>query len=137
MKRSENNNRSRNLKLMSAAILFGAMFTVLLVPAFGQQEVDPTWYDPSPTQVMSAHQVQAVAADQSAQLLVAESGSQRTVVSAASAANSTKSSEKRAHLNQRQRDATSKNVGTPAAENRLPATTRADEKSAAASVPSL
>jgi hypothetical protein len=135
MKRSESNNRSRNL--MSAAILFGAMFTVLLVPAFGQQEVDPTWYDPSPAQVTSAHQVQAVAADQSAQLLVADRGSRRTMVSASSAANSAKSSGKRAHLNQRQRNAASKNVGTPAAKDRLPAATRPDEKSGVASVPSL
>jgi hypothetical protein len=28
------------------AMLCGAIFTILLLPAFGQQEVDPTWYDP-------------------------------------------------------------------------------------------
>jgi len=28
------------------AMLFGAIFTILLLPAYGQQEVDPTWYDP-------------------------------------------------------------------------------------------
>jgi hypothetical protein len=132
MKRSENNNRSRNL--MSAAILFGAMFTMLLVPAFGQQEVDPTWYDPSPAQVTSAHQSQAVAAPQPAQLLVADRGSQQTAVSVSSAASPASSNAKRAHLNQRQRNAASKNVGTPAGENRLPAT---DQKQVAASVPSL
>jgi hypothetical protein len=137
MKQSENDNRSRNLNLMSAAILFGAMFTMLLVPAYGQQEVDPTWYDPSPAQVTSAHQSQAVAADQSAQLIVADRGYERTAVSASSAANSAKSSPKRAHLNQRQRNAATKNAETPAAENRLPAATRADEKAAVASVPSL
>src|SRR5260370_36388437 len=27
-------------------MLFGAIFTILLLPAYGQQEVDPTWYDP-------------------------------------------------------------------------------------------
>ncbi len=32
--------------LASTAVLFGAMVTILLVPAYGQQEVDPTWYDP-------------------------------------------------------------------------------------------
>jgi hypothetical protein len=110
---------------------------MLLVPAFGQQEVDPTWYDPSPAQVTSAHQSQAVAADQSAQLLLADRGSQQTAVSTSSTASPAKSSEKRAHLNQRQRKAASKSVGTPAAENRLPAANRADEKQATASVPSL
>jgi hypothetical protein len=43
-------NRSRNIRpcriLASVAVLFGAMVTILLVPAYGQQEVDPTWYDP-------------------------------------------------------------------------------------------
>jgi|GEM_PF-3194258 len=28
------------------ASLFGAMCTVWLLPAYGQQEVDPTWHDP-------------------------------------------------------------------------------------------
>src|SRR5260370_37951783 len=28
------------------AMLFGSIFTILLLPAYGQQEVDPTWYDP-------------------------------------------------------------------------------------------
>jgi len=28
------------------AMLFGAMVTTLLRPAYGQQEVDPTWYNP-------------------------------------------------------------------------------------------
>jgi len=28
------------------ATLFGAMLTAFLVPAYGQQEVDPTWYNP-------------------------------------------------------------------------------------------
>jgi len=30
------------------AILFGAMVTTLPLPAYGQQEVDPTWYNPWP-----------------------------------------------------------------------------------------
>jgi hypothetical protein len=128
MKRSKNTNRSRNL--MSAAILFAAIFTVLALPAFAQQEVDPTWYDPSPAQVTSAHQSQAVAADLSAQRFIATRGTQQTVVSASSAAASEKSSAKHAPLNQRRRNVALKTVATPTA-------TRADEKSAAATVPSL
>jgi len=36
----------RSRVLASMAMLFGAIFTILLLPAYGQQEVDPTWYDP-------------------------------------------------------------------------------------------
>ena len=42
-------NGSRNIERRRVpafiAMLFGAIFMMLL-PAFGQQEVDPTWYDP-------------------------------------------------------------------------------------------
>ena len=41
---------SRGIKprrvLALIAMLFGAMVTTLQRPAYGQQEVDPTWYDP-------------------------------------------------------------------------------------------
>jgi len=51
-------NQSRDISpfrfLTMIAVLFGAM----VLPAFGQQEVDPTWYDPwappSPAVVQSA-----------------------------------------------------------------------------------
>src|SRR5208282_5638223 len=36
----------RSRVLASMAMLFGAIFTILLLPAYGQQDVDPTWYDP-------------------------------------------------------------------------------------------
>jgi hypothetical protein len=32
--------------LAFSAMLMGALLTILLLPAYGQQEVDPTWYDP-------------------------------------------------------------------------------------------
>jgi len=45
-------NRSRDIRsrriLAFMAMLFGAIVTTMLVPAYGQQEVDPTWYDPYP-----------------------------------------------------------------------------------------
>lgn len=44
-------NRSRDFRLRRVlvwmAMLFGVMVTTLL-PAYGQQEVNPTWYDPWP-----------------------------------------------------------------------------------------
>jgi hypothetical protein len=44
----------RSRVLASMAMLFGAIFTILLLPAYGQQEVDPTWYDPAPNTVANA-----------------------------------------------------------------------------------
>jgi hypothetical protein len=38
-------NRSRRM-LLFMAVLFGAIFTTMVLPAYGQQDVDPTWYDP-------------------------------------------------------------------------------------------
>ena len=43
-------NRSKSIRprrvLALIATLFAAMVTVFMLPAFGQQEVDPTWYNP-------------------------------------------------------------------------------------------
>jgi hypothetical protein len=43
-------NRSKDLRprrvLAWIAMLFSVMVTTLLLPAYGQQEVDPTWYNP-------------------------------------------------------------------------------------------
>jgi hypothetical protein len=43
-------NRSRNITprriLAFTALLFGAIVTTMALPAYGQQDVDPTWYDP-------------------------------------------------------------------------------------------
>ncbi|MGA8442059.1 MAG: hypothetical protein WB762_20415 [Candidatus Sulfotelmatobacter sp.] len=45
-------NRSRRISPCKAlaliAMLSGAMVSTLPLPAFGQQDVDPTWYDPNP-----------------------------------------------------------------------------------------
>ena len=42
MKRSNISGRS----LASLVMLLGATFTILLLPAYAQQEVTPSWYDP-------------------------------------------------------------------------------------------
>src|SRR5271166_136953 len=43
-------NGAKNIRsgkrLVSMAVLSGAMVTTFSLAAFGQQEVDPTWYDP-------------------------------------------------------------------------------------------
>src|SRR5260370_4303770 len=43
---NESSGISRSRVPAFIAMLFGAIFTILLLPAYGQQEVDPTWYDP-------------------------------------------------------------------------------------------
>ncbi len=40
--------------LTFVAMLSGAMLNTLIVPAYGQQEVDATWYDPVPNTVANA-----------------------------------------------------------------------------------
>jgi hypothetical protein len=45
--------------LAMIATLFGAMVTAFLVPAYGQQEVDPSWYNPwTPPNVAVAQSAQ-------------------------------------------------------------------------------
>jgi hypothetical protein len=43
-------NRSKSIRprrvLALIATLFAAMVTAFMLPAYGQQEVDPTWYNP-------------------------------------------------------------------------------------------
>ena len=58
---NESGNISRRRVPTFIAMLFGAIFTMLLLPAYGQQEVDPTWYDPSPSNVAVAHSSQPAA----------------------------------------------------------------------------
>lgn len=60
-------NGSRSISsrrvLAFSAVLFGAMLATLPLPAYGQQDVDPTWYDPYP----AAHAVLKPAVVQSSQ----------------------------------------------------------------------
>jgi hypothetical protein len=63
--------------LASMAMLSGAIFTLLLVPAYGQQDVNPTWYDPAPNAAV-AHPAQAAATVHSSQLPAASHRNQQT-----------------------------------------------------------
>jgi hypothetical protein len=84
-------NRSKDIRSCRAmawiAVLLGAMLTSLALPAFGAQEVDPTWYDPwavtSPAVVQSAQTAAAVpahhkAVKSSSKKLVAKARSKRS-----------------------------------------------------------
>jgi len=105
--------------LASAAILLGAIFTVLLVPAYGQQEVDPTWYDPTPNTAI-AQPVQAAAVVHSSQAAVRAHTQKAASQSASAIANAAKSHAKDKQLNQSRHDAARNSVGTPAAINQGP-----------------
>jgi hypothetical protein len=53
--------------LASLAILVAALFTILLLPAYAQQDVAPSWYDPwASPKVLVAHPAQAPAVVHSA-----------------------------------------------------------------------
>jgi len=71
------------------AILFGAV--VMSIPAFGQQEVDPSWYDPAPPATAAAHSSQ--------QQAIAHKAQQKAKTMAASQ-HATKAQTKRAALSQ-------------------------------------
>ena len=70
--------------LASMAMLFGAMFTILLLPAYGQQDVSPDWYDPAPN-VAVVHPAQPAAVAHSSQLPAATHRYQQTVTSVSTA----------------------------------------------------
>jgi hypothetical protein len=70
--------------LASMAMLSGAMFTILLLPAYAQQDVNPDWYDPAPTAAV-VHPAQPAGAAHSSQPPVATHRYQQTVRSASTA----------------------------------------------------
>lgn len=110
----------RRYRVLASAMFLSAILTVLLVPAYGQQEVDPTWYDPTPNTAI-AQPAQPTALVRSAPVTIQQ---HQTAVRSASAS-TTKTAKARAkdkQLNQGRDDAARKSAGTPAAENRLPST---------------
>ncbi len=97
------------------AMLSGAIFTILLLPAYGQQEVDPTWYDPwaAPT-AAAVHPAQPPAVVHSSQAHtspapLATRRYRQTVRSASSAPDAVKLRGKDARLDQSRRKAARKN----------------------------
>ncbi len=118
-------NRSKGILrcnfLASAAMFFGAIFTILLTPAYGQQEVDPTWYDPAPTTAV-VQPAQPAAAIHSSQPSVTIHRQQGTVQSASPAPKAGKISATDKQLDQSRHHAARKSVGTPTVRNEQPAT---------------
>lgn len=102
------------------AMLFGAIFTILLLPAYGQQEVDPTWYDPWAPNTVAVNSAQPATVVHSSQSSVSTQQHLQTVRSASPAANAGESFPKNTRLDQSRHNAAQKSEGTPSADNRLP-----------------
>ena len=65
---SGSNGIGRCKGLASLAILLGALFTILLLPVYAQQDVAPRWYDPwAAPKILVAHPAQAPAVVHSSQ----------------------------------------------------------------------
>jgi hypothetical protein len=79
MKRSNVSGRS----LASLVMLLGATFTILLLPAYAQQEVTPSWYDPwaAPSAAAIAHAAQPPAVVLTSQMPVTAPRHQQTAKS--------------------------------------------------------
>jgi hypothetical protein len=82
--------------LASMAMLSGAMFTILLLPAYGQQDVSPDWYDPAPNAAV-VHPAQPVAAMHSSKP-VATHRYQQTTMSVSTAPDAGKPGAKHAQI---------------------------------------
>ena len=116
---SEGIRRSRVPAFM--AMLFGAIFTILLLPAYGQQEVDPTWYDPWVAPSSAAPNTAVV---HSSQPPVATHRYEQTVRSVSSTPATGKLRGKDTQFDQSRHNAARKTGGTPSADSRLPGTPR-------------
>lgn len=118
----------RSRVLAFSAMLFGAIFTILLLPAYGQQEVDPTWYDPwAAPNTAAVHPSQppaVVHSPHSSQPPVATHRDQQTGRSVSPAPDARKFRGKDLQLEESRRNAARKAGGTPSADSRLPGTPR-------------
>ena len=86
--------------LASTAMLSGAIFTIMLLPAQAQQDVNPDWYDPAPS-AAPVHPAQPAAVAQSSQPTVAvHHRLQQTAKSTSPVADTKKVHVKDAQLNQ-------------------------------------
>jgi hypothetical protein len=115
----------RSRVLASMALLFGAIFTIFLLPAYGQQEVDPTWYDPWAAPIAAVvHPAQPPAAVHLSQSPVSTHRYQQTVRSVSPTADAGKFRVKDTQLDQSRHNAAHKSGGTPSADSRLPGAVR-------------
>ncbi len=119
----------RRRVLASAAMLLGAIFTILLLPAYGQQDVDPTWYDPwAAPNAAVVHPAQPPAVARLAQSPLPTLQYQQADRSVKSAADSGKLRVKGTQQGQSRHHAGHNADGNPAADNRVGAARLAGSK---------
>jgi hypothetical protein len=100
------------------AMLFGTVFTILLLPAYGQQEVDPSWYDPWATPGMaSIHPSQSAAAVSPSPAAVSAERRQPVIKPVSPSPDATRLGAKESEVPQGGDYAVRKNLGTGLAEN--------------------
>jgi hypothetical protein len=118
----------RSRLLASTAMLFGAIFTILLLPAYGQQDVDPTWYDPWAPAAAVVNPAQPPAVAHLAQSPLPALQYRQADRSATSAADSGKLRVKGTHQGQSRHHAGHNADGNPAADNGVGAARLAGSK---------
>ena len=101
--------------LASTAMLSGAIFTIMLLPAQAQQDVNPDWYDPAPS-AAPVHPAQPAAVAHSSQPPVVARRYQQTVKSMSPAPDARKLRVKDAQLDQSSHTPARKNTGRPSGE---------------------
>ena len=114
--------------LASAAMLFGAIFTIFLLPAYGQQDVDPTWYDPWAPAAAVVNPVQPPAVAHLAESPLPTLQYQQADRSVTLAADSGKLRVKGTQQGQSRHHAGHNADGNPAADNRVGAARLAGSK---------
>jgi hypothetical protein len=100
--------------MASMAMMFGAIFTIMLLPAYAQQDVSPDWYDPAPNATV-VHPAQPPAVAHSSQPPAATHRYQQTVGSLSSAPDSGKLRVKDTQLDQSGHNPAHKSDGAPSA----------------------
>jgi hypothetical protein len=79
-------------KVAWIAVLSGAMVTTFSLAAFGQQEVDPTWYDPWAPKTAEVHPAQSAVVQHHAKTKQASSSKRVAKASGKRSANQAKTS---------------------------------------------
>ena len=106
---------SQNSALPYIAMLLGAMLTILMLPAFGQQEVDPTWYDPWVASNATVNLAQPPAVVHSSQSPVATNQGKQSAMFVSHGPNAGKVRAKDAQLDHSRHNTAHKNGGTSSA----------------------
>jgi hypothetical protein len=105
--------RGIGCRALQSMAIFGGFFVLLLVPAYGQQDINPTWYDPAPSAAV-ANPVPPAAAVHTSQLPAAHHQNQQTAKALLPASEAARL--KNAKLDQSGHNAAHKSTAAPSGE---------------------